>query len=216
MGQKQQCGHNLQTIQNYNPKNWEPEIFKFFQHKVERTQHFTQVTESIRIRIIKVTVFQAMGSRTVVRHERQEVSSTDSPGVDGSNPVRGSFFAEFICSNIILAAMSEWSTLVCRLVHLSNHWTEWSTLGKTRSALTAISPKRLMLRFTGLMFVPYWYMLITWRLMPELRWLSFVNHVGIWSHFSDSMLWGHSEEECSALWIGIHAVSDLLIYKGRM
>ena len=46
--------------------------------------------------------------------------------------------------------------------------------------------------------------------MHDLRWLSFVNHVGIWSHFSDSMLWGHSEEECSALWIGFHAVSDLL------
>ena len=45
--------------------------------------------------------------------------------------------------------------------------------------------------------------------MHDLRWLSFVNHVGIWSHFSDSMLWGHSEEECSALWIGFHAVSDL-------
>ena len=46
--------------------------------------------------------------------------------------------------------------------------------------------------------------------MHDLRWLSFVNHVGIWSHFSDSMLRGHSEEECSAMWIGFHAVSDLL------
>ena len=42
--------------------------------------------------IIKVTVFQAMGSSTGVRHERQEVSSTDSPKVEGSNLVTGSFF----------------------------------------------------------------------------------------------------------------------------
>ena len=40
------------------------------------------------IRIIKVSVFQAMGSSTVVRHERQEVSSTD----EDSSQVRGSFF----------------------------------------------------------------------------------------------------------------------------
>ena len=31
------------------------------------------------IRIIKVSVFQEMGSSTVVRHERQVVSSTVSP-----------------------------------------------------------------------------------------------------------------------------------------
>ena len=30
-----------------------------------------------------------MGSNTGVRHERQEVSSTDSPRVEGSSPVRG-------------------------------------------------------------------------------------------------------------------------------
>ena len=41
------------------------------------------------IRIIEVTVFQGMGSSTGVRHERQEVSS---PRVEGSSPVRGSFF----------------------------------------------------------------------------------------------------------------------------
>ena len=35
------------------------------------------------IRIIKVSVFQEMGSSTVVRHERQEVSSTISPRVGG-------------------------------------------------------------------------------------------------------------------------------------
>ena len=41
------------TIQNYNPKCWvEPEIFKFFQHKVERTPHFTQVTEKVYIYVI--------------------------------------------------------------------------------------------------------------------------------------------------------------------
>ena len=51
------------------------------------------------IRIIKLSVFQAMGSSTGIRHERQEVSSRDSPRVEGSSPVRGSFFlAEFICS----------------------------------------------------------------------------------------------------------------------
>ena len=44
------------------------------------------------IRIIKVSVFQAMGSSTGVRHERQEVSSTVSPRVSGSTPVRGKFF----------------------------------------------------------------------------------------------------------------------------
>ena len=43
------------------------------------------------IRIIKVSVFQAMGSSTGVRHERQKVSSRDSPRVEGSIPVRGSF-----------------------------------------------------------------------------------------------------------------------------
>ena len=48
------------------------------------------------IRIVKVSVLQAMGSSTVVRHERQEMSSTVSPRVGGSNPVRGNFFAEFI------------------------------------------------------------------------------------------------------------------------
>ena len=33
-------------ILNYNPKNSvEPEIFQVFQHKVERTPHFTRVTE---------------------------------------------------------------------------------------------------------------------------------------------------------------------------
>ena len=44
------------------------------------------------IRIIKVSVFQAMGSSTRVRHERQEMSSTVSPRVEGSTPVRGVFF----------------------------------------------------------------------------------------------------------------------------
>ena len=46
------------------------------------------------IRIIKVSVFQEMGSSTVVRHERQ-VCSTVNPRVEGSTPVRGNFFAEF-------------------------------------------------------------------------------------------------------------------------
>ena len=41
------------------------------------------------IRIIKVSVFQAMRSSTVVRHGRQEVSS--SPRVEGSSPVKVSF-----------------------------------------------------------------------------------------------------------------------------
>ena len=36
-----------------------------------------------------------MGSSTGVRYERQEVSSTVSPRVEGSSPVRGKFFAEF-------------------------------------------------------------------------------------------------------------------------
>ena len=57
--------------------------------------------------IIIVSVFQAMGSSTGVRHERKEVSSTDSPRVEGSSPVRGSSFAEFICSNTILADLPE-------------------------------------------------------------------------------------------------------------
>ena len=52
-----------------------------------------------------------MGSSTGVRHERQEVSSTDNPRVKGSNPATGNFFAEFICSNTILADLPEPSTL---------------------------------------------------------------------------------------------------------
>ena len=36
-----------------------------------------------------------MGSSTVVRHERQEVSSTVSPRVESSSPVRGRIFADF-------------------------------------------------------------------------------------------------------------------------
>ena len=38
------------TIQNYNPKSLvEPEIFSFFQHKVEWMPHFAQVTEIVDI-----------------------------------------------------------------------------------------------------------------------------------------------------------------------
>ena len=49
-----------------------------------------------------------MGSSTGVRHERQEVNSTDSPRVEGSSPIRVVFFfAEFICANTILALMPE-------------------------------------------------------------------------------------------------------------
>ena len=48
-----------------------------------------------------------MGSSTGVRHERQEVSSTVSPRVEGSTPVRGNFFADFFLSNTILASMPE-------------------------------------------------------------------------------------------------------------
>ena len=58
------------------------------------------------IRTIKVSVFQAMGSSTGERHE--EVSSTVSPRVEGSTPVRGNFFADFY-SNTILADLTEWS-----------------------------------------------------------------------------------------------------------
>ena len=36
-----------------------------------------------------------MGSSTGVRHERQEVSSTVSPTVEGSTPVGGNFFAKY-------------------------------------------------------------------------------------------------------------------------
>ena len=36
-----------------------------------------------------------MESSTGVRYERQEVSSTVSPWVEGSTPVRGKFFADF-------------------------------------------------------------------------------------------------------------------------
>ena len=43
----------------------------------------------------------------MVRHERQEVSSTVSPRVKGSSPVRGKFFADFSYSNIILADLTE-------------------------------------------------------------------------------------------------------------
>ena len=47
-----------------------------------------------------------MGSSTGVRHEG--LSSTESPMVEGSSPVRGNFFfAEFTCSNTILADLPE-------------------------------------------------------------------------------------------------------------
>ena len=46
----------------------------------------------IYIKVIRISIFQAMGISTVVRHERQELSSTR---VEGSSPVRGKFFAEF-------------------------------------------------------------------------------------------------------------------------
>ena len=59
------------------------------------------------IRIIKVSVIQEMGSSTVVRHKGQQVSSTVSPRVEGSNPVRGNFFADFFYSNTILADLTE-------------------------------------------------------------------------------------------------------------
>ena len=59
------------------------------------------------IRIIKVSIFQEMGSSTVVRHERQEVSSTVSPMVESSSPVRGKVFVEFFFSNTILADLTE-------------------------------------------------------------------------------------------------------------
>ena len=45
--------------------------------------------------------------------------------------------------------------------------------------------------------------------MPELSELFRVNHSGIYSHINGSMLWGHSAEQCSALWIGFRAVSYL-------
>ena len=51
------------------------------------------VIENDLIRIFKVSIFQAMGSSTVVRHERQEVRSTDSPRVEGSTHVGGKFSA---------------------------------------------------------------------------------------------------------------------------
>ena len=63
-----------------------------------KSSQFLYVQKSIKhdyIRIIKVSVIQEMGSSTVVRHERQEVSSTVSPRVEGSTPVKGNFFADF-------------------------------------------------------------------------------------------------------------------------
>ena len=59
------------------------------------------------MRIIKVSVIQEMGSSTGVRHERQEVSSTVSPRVNGSTPVRGKFFADIFYCNTILADLTE-------------------------------------------------------------------------------------------------------------
>ena len=48
-----------------------------------------------------------MGSSTGVRHERQEVSSTDSPKVEGSILLEVVFFAEFICCNTIRVDLPE-------------------------------------------------------------------------------------------------------------
>ena len=47
-----------------------------------------------------------MGSSTVVRHGRPEVSSTVSPTVEGSSPVEGNFFAKFF-SLTTLADLTE-------------------------------------------------------------------------------------------------------------
>ena len=47
---------------------------------------------------------------TKVTHETVTVELI-SPGVPSSVPVGGNFFTEFILSNTILAAMSEWSIL---------------------------------------------------------------------------------------------------------
>ena len=43
----------------------------------------------------------------MVRHKRQEVSSTVSPRVEGSSPVTGKCFADFFFSNTILADLTE-------------------------------------------------------------------------------------------------------------
>ena len=44
----------------------------------------------------------------LARHERQEMSSKDSPRAKGSSPVRGSFILlNLFCSNTILASMPE-------------------------------------------------------------------------------------------------------------
>ena len=48
-----------------------------------------------------------MGSSTVVRHERQEVSSTVTPRVKGSSPIRYKFFAQLFFSNTSLPDLTE-------------------------------------------------------------------------------------------------------------
>ena len=63
-----------------------------------KSSQFLQVQKLIEhdyIGIIKVSVFQAMGSSTVARHERRS-EHYNSSRVKGSSPVRGSFFVEFI------------------------------------------------------------------------------------------------------------------------
>ena len=57
-----------------------------------------------------------MGSSTISKAWEQEVSTTDSPGVESSSPVRGKFFAVYT----ILADLTEWSiygknSIVCKL-----------------------------------------------------------------------------------------------------
>ena len=77
-----------------------------------KSSQFLQVhklIENDHKRIIKVSVFQAMGSSTVGKAWEQEVSTTDSTRVKGSSPVEVSFLLNLFFCNTILADLTEWS-----------------------------------------------------------------------------------------------------------
>ena len=52
----------------------------------------------------------------------QEVSTTGSPRVEGSIPVKGNFFAVIICSYTILADLTEWSIYRKSRMHFKFHY----------------------------------------------------------------------------------------------
>ena len=69
-----------------------------------------------------------MGSSTDVRHERQEMSSTVSPRVEGLTPVRGNFFADFFLyynSGRSDRMIYLWKTSIMKSCEMEHEMTRW-------------------------------------------------------------------------------------------